>query len=163
MSGDQDWDTVVIRTNLSSSTKAGKNARRADGKTSTEVRGSGPTGDHKLDDASDSQKIATVSLSLQKRIQQARTAKGMTQKELATRINEKPGVINEYECGKAIPNNQILGKMERILGTKLRGKPAAGGKKKGGTKKQGGAAPAKKKGSGNTSSYASAQGNALGL
>lgn len=28
----------------------------------------------------------------------------------------------EYETGRAIPNPQILGKMERVLGVKLRGK-----------------------------------------
>jgi putative transcription factor len=37
-------------------------------------------------------------------------------------INEKPQVIREYESGKAIPNQQIIGKLERALGAKLRGK-----------------------------------------
>ena len=37
-------------------------------------------------------------------------------------INEKPQVIQEYESGKAIPNQQIIVKLERALGTKLRGK-----------------------------------------
>lgn len=37
-------------------------------------------------------------------------------------INEKPQVIQEYECGKAIPNQQIITKLERTLGVKLRGK-----------------------------------------
>jgi putative transcription factor len=37
-------------------------------------------------------------------------------------INEKPQVIQEYESGKAIPNQQIISKLERALGTKLRGK-----------------------------------------
>lgn len=37
-------------------------------------------------------------------------------------INEKPQVIQEYESGKAIPNQQILSKLERALGAKLRGK-----------------------------------------
>lgn len=50
---------------------------------------------------------------------QARTAKKMTQKELATAINEKPQVVAEYESGKAIPNPQIILKLERKLGTKL--------------------------------------------
>eukprot|EP00959_Pyramimonas_sp_CCMP1952_P340810 7138611-Pyramimonas_sp.AAC.1 len=36
-------------------------------------------------------------------------------------INEKPQIIQEYESGKAIPNNQILAKLERVLGCKLRG------------------------------------------
>lgn len=37
-------------------------------------------------------------------------------------INEKPQVIQEYEAGKAIPNQQIVLKLERVLGVKLRGK-----------------------------------------
>lgn len=46
----------------------------------------------------------------------------MTQKDLSTRISEKPNVVADYESGRAIPNPQILGKMERVLGIKLRGK-----------------------------------------
>ena len=46
-------------------------------------------------------------------------AKKMTQKELATKINEKPQVVGEYESGKAVPNGQIIVKMERVLGVKL--------------------------------------------
>ena len=72
-----------------------------------------------------------VSLDLKIRIMKARQAKGMTQKELATKMSEKPQVVNQYESGAAIPNNQVLGKMERILGVKLRGAPGpVGGKKK---------------------------------
>ncbi len=63
-----------------------------------------------------------VAPSVGKAIGQARQAKGLTQKDLGTKINEKPQVIAEYEQGKAIPNPQILGKMERALGVKLRGK-----------------------------------------
>ena len=76
----------------------------------------------KLDAQDEGGKLPEVGLSLGQKIQQARAAKGMKQKDLSTRINEKPNVIAEYECGRAIPNNQILGKMERILGVKLRGK-----------------------------------------
>lgn len=32
------------------------------------------------------------------------------------KINEKPQVVNDYERGAAIPNNQILGKLEKQLG-----------------------------------------------
>ena len=31
-------------------------------------------------------------------------------------------MVNEFESSKALPNPQILGKMERVLGVKLRGK-----------------------------------------
>ena len=63
-----------------------------------------------------------VDTELRKAITQARVAKGMSQAQLAQAINEKPAVINQYESGKAIPNQQILSKLERILGVKLRGK-----------------------------------------
>jgi putative transcription factor len=28
-------------------------------------------------------------------------------------------VVNEYEAGKAVPNNALIAKMERVLGVKL--------------------------------------------
>jgi ribosome-binding protein aMBF1 (putative translation factor) len=48
----------------------------------------------------------------------------------AQKIQKKPQVINEYEQGKTIPDNAVLGKMERALGVKLRGNIAGGAKKK---------------------------------
>ena len=75
----------------------------------------------KLDEQDQAGKLPEVGLSLGKRIQQARMVKSMTQKQLATLINEKPNVVAEYEQGKATPNNQILAKLERKLGIKLRG------------------------------------------
>lgn len=55
-------------------------------------------------------------------IQQARMQKGLSQKDCAQKINEKPSVLQDYESGKAIPNGQILSKLERLLGVKLRGR-----------------------------------------
>lgn len=75
-----------------------------------------------------------VDMSVGKAMQKARQEKNLTQKDLATRVNEKPQVINDYEAGRAVPNQQLLGKMERVLGVKLRGKdigsPLGGPKKK---------------------------------
>lgn len=48
-------------------------------------------------------------------------AKEMSQKDLAQKVNEKPSIIQDYESGRAIPSPQILGKLERALGVKLRG------------------------------------------
>jgi len=87
----------------------------------------------KLDQETDELHHDKVGLDLSKCVQQARQAKGMTQKELATKINEKPQIVNEYEAGKAIPNQVIISKMERALGVKLRGKDR--GKPLGGSKK----------------------------
>ena len=51
----------------------------------------------------------------------ARQEKQLSQKDVAQKINEKPSVLQDYESGKAIPNAQILSKLERVLGVKLRG------------------------------------------
>ncbi|RWV89455.1 hypothetical protein GW17_00048392 [Ensete ventricosum] len=67
-----------------------------------------------------------VSSELKKNIMQARLGKKLTQAQLGQTsimpqlINEKPQVIQEYESGKAIPNQQIITKLERVLGVKLR-------------------------------------------
>ncbi len=72
----------------------------------------------KLDEETENFSHKKVSLSLSKRIQQARLAKGMSQKDLATKINVKPNVIQEYESGKAIPDNKILGLIRKYLSMK---------------------------------------------
>jgi len=76
----------------------------------------------KLDSTDDIVKVKTVDMSVGKIIMQARQERGLTQKDLATRISEKPQVVVDYEAGKAVTNNQILTKLERALNTKLRGK-----------------------------------------
>ena len=94
----------------------------------------------KLEEADDVGVIAKVDKSLSKAIQQARMAKKMTQKELARAVNEKPQVIGEYETGKAIPNPQIISKLERKLGVKLPRPGKSSAPKKAGAGKTGGAA-----------------------
>ena len=73
----------------------------------------------KLEAETDELKHATVSKDLKLALQKARNAKGLTQKQLAAQCQMQPQVINEYESGKAIPNNQIIAKLERALGAKL--------------------------------------------
>lgn len=90
---------------------------------STNVKGN-PEGQRltKLDNTDDIVAVKKVDVSVGKAISQARQEKKFTQKDLATKINEKPQVINDYEAGRAVPNQQLLGKLERALGVKLRGK-----------------------------------------
>jgi putative transcription factor len=54
-------------------------------------------------------------------MQTARMELKLSQKDVAQKINEKPSVLQDYESSKAIPNPQILAKLERVLGVKLRG------------------------------------------
>merc|ERR1712203_148702 len=73
----------------------------------------------KLDENGETFRHATVSHDFKLALQQARLAKKMTQAVLATAINEKQTVINEYESGKAIPNGAIINKLNRALGVRL--------------------------------------------
>lgn len=58
----------------------------------------------------------------------------MTQKDLATKCNTQASTIQALENGQAAPDQQLLAKIERILGIKLRGsgigQPLGGPKKK---------------------------------
>jgi len=87
----------------------------------------------KLDRENEVAPPAKIAPTVGKAIQTARMEKQFTQKDLAQKVNEKPSVIQDYESSKAIPNPQILGKLERTLGVKLRGSDI--GKKLEGPKK----------------------------
>lgn len=74
----------------------------------------------KMDDETENVKHEQVGLSLGKKIQNARMAVGFkSQKDLAQVINVKSDVITAYESGKAIPDNNIMQKLRRVLKTKL--------------------------------------------
>lgn len=75
----------------------------------------------KLDSAEEPAALDRVSPEVRQAIQKARLEKKLTQTELAKQINERPQVVQEYENGKAVPNQAILAKMEKVLGVKLRG------------------------------------------
>ncbi len=74
----------------------------------------------KLEDPDSTVKLKTVSVDLKNQIQQARQAKGMTQKDLANKINEKQTVVSDYESGKAVPDPKVLSKMSKALGVQLK-------------------------------------------
>jgi len=76
----------------------------------------------KLDRDNEIKPPEKISSQIGKFMAQQRAVKGWTQKDLATRVSEKPSVINDYEGGRAIPNQVVLGKLERALEIKLRGK-----------------------------------------
>jgi len=83
----------------------------------------GPVVDPRLlDEDTGDYHVKTVGASIGRRIANARQVKGMTQKELALAIQEQLLVVQQYERGEAIPDNRIFTKMEKALGTKVRGK-----------------------------------------
>ncbi|KAL1518221.1 hypothetical protein ABEB36_001879 [Hypothenemus hampei] len=131
-----DWDTVTVlkkrapKASAMKSEQAVNAARRQGLAVDTQLKwGAASNKQHvttkntaKLDRETEELKHETISLDVGRLIQQGRQAKNLSQKDLATKINEKPQVITDYEAGKGIPNNIILGKIERAIGIKLRGK-----------------------------------------
>ena len=93
-------------------------AQRAYGSANSMNAGTGISA-RKLEDETEELKHQTVSTDLKQAMIKARNAKGLTQKQLAQQLNMQPQVINEYESGKAIPNNAVIAKIERALGAKL--------------------------------------------
>ncbi|KAG9046881.1 multiprotein-bridging factor 1 [Tulasnella sp. UAMH 9824] len=83
------------------------------------------SGDHariaKLDRDNEVAPPAKIAPAVGKAIIQGRNDKGLTQKDLAQKINEAPRVLQDYESGKAVPSQVVLGKLERVLEIKLRG------------------------------------------
>lgn len=133
----QDWEEIVIRKKKAPAPKSNEEAQRLAIQQGAQIEtvkkftaaknvaNKQDVNARKLESADDSEDSLThnrVSLSVGIKIQQARNALHLTQKELATKINEKPNVINDYEAGRAIPSNQVLSKLERALNVKLRGK-----------------------------------------
>ncbi|KAK7314492.1 hypothetical protein VNO77_33017 [Canavalia gladiata] len=76
----------------------------------------------KLDEGTEPAALERVAGEVRHAIQKARLEKKISQAELAKQINERTQVVQEYENGKAVPNQAVLAKMERVLGVKLRGK-----------------------------------------
>ncbi|XP_020587864.1 multiprotein-bridging factor 1b-like [Phalaenopsis equestris] len=133
----QDWEPVVIRKKAPNAAakkdeKAVNAARRSGAEIETlkksnagsnkAASSSTTLNTRKLDDETENLSHEKVSTELKKNLIQARVDKKLNQTQLAQLINEKPQVIQEYESGKAIPNQQIINKLERVLGVKLRGK-----------------------------------------
>ena len=70
----------------------------------------------KIENEEETFKHKTITLSVAKKIAQARCEKKLTQKDLANTLNLPFKIIQDYEAGKAIPNPVVLNKIEKILG-----------------------------------------------
>eukprot|EP00931_Biecheleriopsis_adriatica_P069915 TRINITY_DN43720_c0_g1_i1.p1 TRINITY_DN43720_c0_g1~~TRINITY_DN43720_c0_g1_i1.p1 ORF type:complete len:146 (+),score=33.68 TRINITY_DN43720_c0_g1_i1:67-504(+) len=128
-----DWSPVVWQKSgpkgkASKSASEVNAARRSGAAVETEKKfgGGGNQSSHsvcsnakKLDEHTETFRHATVSHEFKTALMQARMAKKMSQAALATAINEKGSVINEYESGKAIPNGPIINKLNKALGVRL--------------------------------------------
>jgi putative transcription factor len=127
MQNTQDWDTFTILTkkhNSKVNKKDAKDKAFRSGNIETYKKtnignkilvGSGK----KLDDELGTHE--TINRNKSKIISQARAVKGYSQEKLANLINQKKALINDYESGKAMPNNKIMRQLETKLGVILTG------------------------------------------
>ena len=103
----QDWNTIYVHLDK----KKKKNNEQKESK-----KPKGPSEKTKLDYThGEDFKTKKVNLNLSTEIRTRRNLKGMTQKELAQKINVKPAIINDYESGKAVPDPKIINKIKKIL------------------------------------------------
>jgi len=126
----QDWTPVVLRKKPMSAqdmhnTKILNQALR-NGEVSTVARTAAGKNDlplsvHKLEDNErEDFHHKTVPSETKTAIVQARVAKKWSQDEFARQMNEPVRTVKDYESGKAIPTPQVLNKMSRVLGVKLK-------------------------------------------
>ena len=100
----QDWETVVLKKQVSIPSSSNKNSENSN---------------KPKKDENDIEKPKKVSNELKIAIQQARMNNKLSQKQLASMMCCQPSLINQYENGKAIPNNSFISKLEQKLKTKL--------------------------------------------
>jgi ribosome-binding protein aMBF1 (putative translation factor) len=91
----QDWNTVTI------------NPKKIDRPKTTQ----GPR--------PDVEKVVVVPKDLSKSISQARTAKGLSQKDLAGKVCISQQVLSKWESGREVPSNAEIAKLEKFLSVKL--------------------------------------------
>lgn len=69
----------------------------------------------KLDSANEAQKHKFISMDESKKIVSLRNCKKISQKQLAQKINVNISIIQKYENGKAIKDNNLYNKILRAL------------------------------------------------
>ena len=132
--GNVDWDSVTVlkkkappvqnkKTAINKAIQQGESVDLQKKYNAATNKHQGPSlNTAKLDAETEKLSHNKVGLETGRLIQQARAAKNWKREEFATKICEKAPVVTDYENGSAIPNNQVMAKMERALGIKLRGK-----------------------------------------
>lgn len=97
----QDWEPVVLKkTNTNKNVNTKQNNNNNIDNMDVEIK-------------------PTVSLSNSLLIQKARTAKKMSQKDLAQKLNIDSKIIQLYESGKVVPDVKLMIRLEKILNIKL--------------------------------------------
>ena len=101
----QDWKTIIIK-KPKENVKNSKKKVNNDSQKKISVEKKAEEGDLKQ---------KKITLELRQDIMKARTAKSLTQKQLASSINLPLQIISDIESGKALYNPQHISKIKRYL------------------------------------------------
>ena len=101
----QDWKTIIVK-------KPKENLKNSKKKISNNTQKIISV-EKKAEEGDLKQK--KITLELRQEIMKARTAKSLTQKQLASSINLPQQVISDIESGKALYNPQHISKIKRLL------------------------------------------------
>lgn len=124
MSSHQDWEVKVLKTNSQQATKKNKSTGAIVPKVENLVRKQPSQADgvslHKLEDNETPDfKHSTVTQEFKTALMKARQQNKWSQKDLANKMNVKVSLIADYENGKAIPEPQVIQKLNSTLNVKL--------------------------------------------
>lgn len=124
MSSHQDWETIVIRGNTGRRSAGGTSNA---GKKMADISSSKKRSQDddvirlsKLDNDTEHYSHKTVSRVMSNSIVAARNSIGWNRKQLAGAMSIPEKTVSDYETGKAIPNERIIRKLERVLRTSLK-------------------------------------------
>lgn len=113
----QDWETVTF--NSKKDRKSTTNIEGTTKKPSANIQAIKI--EHKADNTDERLTIKTIDPSAVKAIIKARGELGLTQKDLAKRINVSDAVIKSIEQNKEPTNTGLLNKLQNVLKVKLLG------------------------------------------
>jgi len=102
----QDWDVFIMK-------NKSKSKLKEENKEKEYVKSK----EHKIEEQIEEGKLSHKKMDVNygKELQKKRLSKGMTQKDLANKINIPLKMINEIESGKAKHNGPVMNKLNRIF------------------------------------------------
>ena len=100
----QDWKPVILKKPVTKQSKPKELVVKNNINSNNNFAGTGK----KINDDDEITPLPTVGITIGKQIAQARTAKKISQKELANKMNVPLQTIQQNENGKALRNNSLL-------------------------------------------------------
>lgn len=116
---DEIWNTHTLLVNKNLIKENKKKALKENG---TVIKKLNPSNNYKFDEHQENFTHNKVTKKISDLIKEGRCKKGMKQKDLAGKLNIPTKTIVLYENGSIIPDNNLMGKIERVLNIKIRGK-----------------------------------------